>query len=266
MPNMLMKLGFSKERAKYLADNILVDPARGSGHAYGAAMRSAKAHLRTRVGKDGMDYKGFNIAVHEMGHNVEQTLSLNDIDHYFLSGVPNTAFTEAIAFVFQAHDLDLLDLSSPDPQSEGLKTLNDFWMTYEIAGVSLVDMGIWHWMYDHPNATPAELKDATLQIAKEIWNKYYAPVFKKKDVVLLAIYSHIIHSFLYIPDYAIGYLISHQIEEQVKKSGSVGTEVERMVKSGSIAPDLWMKNAAGSPVGSEAMLDATERALKEYKK
>jgi oligoendopeptidase F len=213
-----------------------------------------------------MDYKGFNIAVHEMGHNVEQTLSLNDIDHYFLNGVPNVAFTEAIAFVFQAHDLDLLGLSTSDPQSDVLKTLNDFWMTYEIAGVSLVDMGIWHWMYDHPDATPAELKAAMLQIAKEIWNMYYAPVFKKKDVVLLAIYSHIIHSFLYIPDYAIGYLISHQIEEQVKKSGSVGVEVERMVKAGSIAPDLWMKNATGSPVGSEALLNATERAWKEYKK
>ncbi len=266
MPNMLMKLGFSKERAEYLADNILVDPARGSGHAAGAGMRSAKAHLRTRVGKDGMDYKGFNIAVHEMGHNVEQTLSLNKIDHYFLSGVPNTAFTEAIAFVFQAHDLDLLGLSTPDPQSDALKTLDDYWMTYEIAGVSLVDMGIWHWMYDHSDATPAELKAAMLQIAKDIWNTYYAPVFKKRDIVLLAIYSHIIHSFLYIPDYAIGYLISHQIEEQVKKSGSVGTEVERMVKVGSIAPDLWMKNATGVPVGSEAMLNATERALKEYKK
>ena len=266
IPNMLMKLGFSKERAEYLADNILVDPARGSGHAAGAAMRSAKAHLRTRVGKDGMDYKGFNIAVHEMGHNVEQTLSLNDMDHYFLNGVPNVAFTEAIAFVFQAHDLDLLGLSTPDPQSDALKTLNDFWMTYEIAGVSLVDMGIWHWMYDHPDATPAELKAAMLQIAKDIWNTYYAPVFKKKDIVLLAIYSHIIHSFLYIPDYAIGYLISHQIEEQVKKSGSVGIEVERMVKAGSIAPDLWMKNATGSPVGAKAMLIATEQALKEYKK
>jgi hypothetical protein len=265
IPNMLMKLGFSKERAEYLADNILVDPARGSGHAAGAAMRSAKAHLRTRVGKDGMDYKGFNIAVHEMGHNVEQTLSLNDMDHYFLNGVPNVAFTEAIAFVFQAHDLDLLGLSTPDPQSDALKTLNDFWMTYEIAGVSLVDMGIWHWMYDHPDATPAELKAAMLQIAKDIWNTYYAPVFKK-DIVLLAIYSHIIHSFLYIPDYAIGYLISHQIEEQVKKSGSVGIEVERMVKAGSIAPDLWMKNATGSPVGAKAMLIATEQALKEYKK
>jgi len=266
IPNMLMTLGFSKERAKYIADNILVDPARGSGHAAGAGMRSAKAHLRTRVGKDGMDYKGFNIAVHEMGHNVEQTLSLNTIDHYLLNGVPNTAFTEAIAFVFQAHDLDLLGLSTPDPQSDVLKTLNDFWMTYEIAGVSLVDMGIWHWMYDHPAAEPAELKAAMLSIAKDIWNTYYAPVFKEKDIVLLAIYSHIIHSFLYIPDYAIGYLISHQIEEQVKKSSSVGIEVERIVKSGSIAPDLWMKNATGSPVGSRALLEATERALKEYKK
>ena len=27
-----------------------------------------------------MNYKGFNIAVHEMGHNVEQTFSLNDVD------------------------------------------------------------------------------------------------------------------------------------------------------------------------------------------
>ena len=43
-----------------------------------------------------MDYKGFNIAVHEMGHNVEQVISLNDIDHTLLEGVPNTAFTEAI--------------------------------------------------------------------------------------------------------------------------------------------------------------------------
>jgi oligoendopeptidase F len=144
--------------------------------------------------------------------------------------------------------------------------LNDFWMTYEIAGVSLVDMEIWHWMYNHPDAKPAECKTAMLQIAQDIWNKYYAPVFKTKDVVLLGIYSHIIHSFLYIPDYAIGHLISHQIDEQIKKGSSVGIEVERMVKSGSIAPDLWMKNATGVPVGSEAMLNTTERALKEYRK
>ena len=104
----------TKPRAAALAANIVVDPARGSGHAWGAGMRDAKSHLRTRVGADGMDYKGFNIAVHEMGHNVEQTISLNDIDHSLLQGVPNTAFTEALAFVFQARDLELLGLASPD--------------------------------------------------------------------------------------------------------------------------------------------------------
>src|SRR5207249_1444717 len=105
IPNLWMKLGFSSERAQRVASNIVIGPARGSGHAMGAEMRSEKAHLRTRVEKTGMNYKGFNIAVHEMGHNVEQTFSLNDVDHTLLKGVPNTAFTEALAFVFQGRDL-----------------------------------------------------------------------------------------------------------------------------------------------------------------
>jgi hypothetical protein len=263
IPNLLMKLGFSKERAQYLANNIVVDPARGSGHALGAGMRSAKTHLRTRVEKGGMNYKGFNIAVHEMGHNVEQTLSLNDIDNTLLQGVPNTAFTEALAFVFQGHDLELLGLAKPDAKSQALKTLNDFWGTYEIAGVGLVDTAVWHWMYDHPNATPAELKDATVQISKDIWNKYYAPVFGKRDVVLLGIYSHMIDSFLYLPDYPIGHLIAFQIEEQMEKAGNIGPEFERMATVGSVTPDLWMKKATGEPVGPDALLSATKKALAE---
>ncbi|UCG53712.1 MAG: hypothetical protein JSW58_00560 [Candidatus Latescibacterota bacterium] len=263
MPNLLVKLGFEKNRARYLAENIVVEPARGSGHAWGAAMRDARARLRTRVGAGGMDYKGFNIAVHEMGHNVEQTLSLNDVDHTLLQGVPNTAFTEAIAFVFQSKDLELLGLQSSDAKSEAMKTLNDFWGAYEISAVALVDMAIWHWMYDHPNATPAELREAAVQISKDVWNRYCAPVFNKKDIVLLGVYSHIIHSFLYIPDYPMGHLIALQIEEQIRKAGSVGSEVERMAVVGNVAPDIWMKEATGSPVGAEALLAATERALKD---
>ena len=261
MPNLLINLGFTKERAEYLANNIVVDPARGSGHAMGAAMRSEKAHLRTRVEKTGMNYKGFNIAVHEMGHNVEQTFSLNNIDHYMLQGVPNTAFTEALAFVFQGHDLELLGLSKPDSKSQALKTLNDFWATYEIAGVALVDMTVWHWMYDNPNATPAQLKEATVKIAKDVWNKYYAPVFKQQDVVLLGIYSHMIDSFMYLPDYPIGHLIAFQIEEQMEKAGNIGSEFERMAKVGTVTPDMWMKKATGAPVGPEALLNATKKAL-----
>ena len=261
MPNLLRRLGFTGERAKTLANNIVIDPARGSGHAWGAQMRSAPAHLRTRVENDGMNYKGFNIAVHEMGHNVEQTFSLNMVDYWLLNGVPNTAFTEALAFVFQAKDLELLGLPKPDAKSDALKTLNDFWATFEIAGVALVDMEVWHWMYDNPNATPAQLKDATIRIAKNIWNNYYAPVINKKDVVLLGIYSHMIHSFLYLPDYPLGHLIAHQIEEQVKEKGNLGAEFERMAKYGRLAPDLWMKHATGLPVGPEAMLAATRKAL-----
>jgi len=261
IPNILMKLGFSPEKAQYVANNIVVDPARGSGHAMGANMRSAKAHLRTRVEAAGMNYKGFNIAVHEMGHNVEQTFSLNEVDHTLLQGVPNTAFTEALAMVLQGHDLEILGLQAPTAKSEAEKTLNEFWSTYEISGVALVDMGVWHWMYDHPQATPKQLNDATVQIAKDIWNQYYAPVFHQRDVVLLGVYSHMIDSFLYLPDYPLGHMIGFQVEEQMKKAGAIGPEFERMTRMGDVTPDLWMINATGKPVGPDALLNATQKAL-----
>jgi hypothetical protein len=125
----------------------------------------------------------------------------------------------------------------------------------------LVDMAVWHWMYDHPRATPKELNAATVQISKDVWNRYYAPVFRKKDVVLLGIYSHMIDSFLYLPDYPIGHMIAFQIEEQMKKAGSIGPEFERMAKMGDVTPDLWMEHATGKPVGPEALLEATQGAL-----
>jgi hypothetical protein len=258
---LLLKLGFSAQRAQYLADHIVVDPARGAGHAMGAEMRTEKSHLRTRVDKTGMNYKSFNVAAHEMGHNVEQTLSLNDVDYHLLRGVPNTAVTEAFAFIFQGKDLHLLDMDVADPQADALKALNAFWGTYEISGVALVDMAVWHWMYAHPDASPSELKNAVADIAKTIWNRYYARVFDRQDVLLLGVYSHMIDAFLYLPDYPIGHMIAQQIEEQMQKAKSIGREFERMAVMGRVTPDVWMKHATGSPVGPEALLSATEQAL-----
>ncbi|MBQ3832967.1 MAG: hypothetical protein II815_07310, partial [Bacteroidales bacterium] len=77
-------------------------------------MKGDVAHLRTRIAKSGMDYKGYNIAVHELGHCVEQTITLYDIDYYMLKGIPNTAFTEAVAFMFQGRDLKLLGQAKGD--------------------------------------------------------------------------------------------------------------------------------------------------------
>jgi hypothetical protein len=261
MPSILRKLGFSKQRADELSDAIVVDPGRGAGHAWGAAMRAGKAHLRTRVEKTGMNFRGFNVAMHELGHNVEQTLSLRDVDHTLLNGVPNTAFTEAFAFLFQGKDMEVLGLSAPSAKARAGKALNDFWATREIAGVALVDMATWRWMYEHPVAKAGELKEAVLGIAKDLWNRFYAPIFGRKDEILLAVYSHIIDGFMYLPDYPIGHLISHQIEEQMEKAGSIGGEFERMAKMGRVSPDLWMEEATGRPVGAEALLHAAEAAL-----
>jgi oligoendopeptidase F len=210
-----------------------------------------------------MNYKGYNIAVHELGHNVEQVFSLYDVDHTLLAGVPNTAFTEALAFVFQAKDLELLGYAKPDAESERLRVLNDFWQTFEIAGVALVDIAVWHWMYDHPAARPKDLREATMKIAEEIWNQYYAPVLGGRGSVLLGIYSHMINYPLYLFNYPLGHLIAFQIEERIRKAGvgKLGVEFERMAKFGAVTPDLWMPNATGAPVGAGPLLRATEAAL-----
>jgi hypothetical protein len=266
IPRMLEELGFAPETARFVADRIEVHPSRGAGHAFGAGRRGDPAFLRTRVEPGGMDYKGYNIAVHELGHNVEQVLSLERIDHTLLSGVPNNAFTEALAFVFQARDLELLGLGERDELGEALTVVDNFWNTFEIAGVSLVDVEVWRWLYDHPEATPAELREATLAISKALWNQYYAPIFGQRDSPLLGIYSHMISYPLYLADYPLGHTIAFQVRQQMERAGTVGPDFERMAVLGNIAPDLWMRQATGAPVGAEALLAATEAALEELER
>ncbi len=261
LPNILMKLGFSSDLANFIASKVEVDPARGAGHAWGAQMRSEKAHLRTRIPPEGMDYKGYNIAIHEFGHNVEQTLTLQKVDYYMLNGVPNTAFTEAMAFIFQKRDLQLLGISNPDPNAKYLDVLDNFWSAYEIMGVALVDMYVWNWLYKNPNATPEELKQAVISIAKDVWNKYYAPVFGIKDEPILAIYSHMIDYPLYLPAYPLGHVIEFQIEKYIEGK-NFAEELYRILTQGRLTPQIWMRNAVGSDISVKPMIESAEEALK----
>ena len=264
IPNILRKLSFDDEKARFLAEHIRVDASRGAGHAMPAMRRGDFPRLRTRVEKSGMNYKGYNIAVHELGHNVEQVFSLYGVDRTLLTGVPNNAFTEALAFVFQQRDLELLGLSQPDPQADSLRVINDFFSTWEIAGVALVEIATWHFMYDHPEATAAELRQAVTGIARDIWNRYYAQVLGQPDALLLGVYSHMIQNTLYLPDYPLGHLIAFQIEQHLRKQppGSLGREFERMATFGQVTPDLWLVHATGSPLSTAPLLSATEEALK----
>jgi hypothetical protein len=260
VPRILRALGFAPDKADWLAAHIAVDPSRGAGHAMGAVRREDKAHLRTRIPAGGMNYKGYNIAIHEMGHNVEQVFSLNGIDHWFLNGVPNNAFTEALAFVFQGRDLELLGLASPSEEANRLEALDDVWGAYEIGGVALVDMRMWRWMYAHPEATPAELKRAVRGIARDVWNKWYAPVLGRKDVELLAVYSHMVSNGLYLPDYPLGHVIASQLARAFRE-GDFGRDFERVCRQGRLTPDAWMKGAVGASLSSQAMLAEARRAL-----
>jgi hypothetical protein len=223
-------------------------------------MRSDVSHLRTRIAETGMNYKGYNIAVHEFGHNVEQTISMHFVDNYMLHGVPNTAFTEALAFIFQKRDLQLLNMENNDPLAEEMETLDICWSLYEIMGVSLVDMNVWKWMYEHPDATAAELKVAVMDISKDIWNKYYAPVFGVKDQTILGIYSHMIDNPLYLSAYPLGHIIQFQVEETMKGK-DFAEEVLRIWSQGQLSPDVWMIEATGSKLSAQAILDRSKEAV-----
>ncbi|UCE04245.1 MAG: hypothetical protein JSW67_11060 [Candidatus Latescibacterota bacterium] len=260
IPRILRDLGFAAEKADMLAAHIVVDPSRGAGHAMGAARRDDAAHLRTRVGPDGMDYKGYNIAIHELGHNVEQVFSLNTIDHTLLQGVPGSAFTEALAFVFQERDLALLGLAKPSEEKNQLLALEAFWGACEIGAVALVDIAVWEWMYAHPDASAEELRQATVRIASDVWKRTFAPLMHDKESLLLGIYSHMLAYPLYLSNYPLGHLIAYQLEEHFR-GADLAAEFERVCQLGRLTPDLWMQRAVGARVSAQPLIQAAERAV-----
>ncbi len=260
LPRILRQLGHAPAMANFIAEKIEVDAARGSGHAWRASMREMPSHLRTRIGRDGMDYKGYNIAIHELGHNVEQTISTHFVNNYFVNGIPNTAFTEALAFMYQRRDLNFLGIRTADPMQEHLEVLDVFWDNYEMMGVSLVDMKVWKWLYDNPQASPEQLKEAVIGIAKDIWNEYYADVFGERDNPLLSIYSHMIQSPLYLSNYPYGRLIMFQLEDYIRDKNFADEEL-RIFSIGQLTPMHWMDAAVGEQISNDPMFAAVETAL-----
>jgi hypothetical protein len=260
LPRLLGQLGFTAEKARWLADRIVIDASRGAGHAMPAVRREDRVHLRTRVERGGMSYQGFNVAMHELGHNVEQVFSLHGIDHWFLASVPNTGCTEAFAFTFQARDLEMLGSPGAGEEAWRMRVLDQLWSAHEIAGVSLVDMRVWRWLYAHPDASAAELREAVLAIAREVWDRWFAPHLGAPGTDLLAVYSHMIVDGLYLPDYLLGTLIGFQIAQRLRTE-SFANEVERIARQGCLTPDAWIRGAVGAPLSAAALLEEADRAL-----
>lgn len=263
MARMLRDLGFTKNKATDVASHVVVEAARGSGHARPCVGREQPARLRTRVGDKGMDYKGYNIAVHEFGHNVEEVISLYDMDYYLLAGIPNTGFTEASAFLFQQRDLELLGYKASEAKTDDVFDI--IWGMYEIMGVSLVDMAMWKWLYAHPKANAAELRDAVVKIAVDVWNQYYAPILGEENCPLLGIYSHMVGYALYLPGYPIGQIVQYQLEEHLARCETPeewAKEYVRIYQQGRLTPGVWMQGAVGQPMSVEPILKAVREVVK----
>ena len=192
---------------------------------------------------------------------MEQTISLYDVDYYTMSGVPNTAVTEALAFVFQKRDLDLLGIKVNDPETEKLEILDAAWSLMEIMGVGMTEMLTWKWLYENPEATPAQLKEKSIEFATGTWNKYFAPVLGVKDSPVLAIYSHMIEVPLYLPNYSYGHIVQFQIEKYLKDK-KLAPEVDRMFSQGKLTPQQWMMGAVGSKISTEPILASLREVLK----
>ena len=164
--------------------------------------------------------------------------------------------------MFQQRDLQLLGHGKQIMSKDA--TLDIIWSMYEIMGVSLVDIAMWEWLYDNPKATAAQLREAVIAIAGDIWNKHYAPLLGEQDCPLLGIYSHMVGYALYLPGYPIGQLVQFQLEEHLatcKTPAEFAQEYTRIYQQGKLTPDAWMRGAVGEAMSIEPIRKAVRKAI-----
>jgi hypothetical protein len=99
-----------------------------------------------------------------------------------------------------------------------------------------------------------------VRIAETTWNETFGTLMTAQDSSLLGVYSHMLAYPLYLANYPLGHLIAFQLEEYFA-SHDMAREFERVCQLGRLTPDLWMQRAVGSPLSSEPLEHAVDRAL-----
>jgi len=262
IPELLRRLGYSPADAEFLGTRIRVEIARGSGHAMRPQLTQYGAWLRTSRLKDQLGWDGFDTAMHELGHNLEQLCSTYFAPRPSLRNVPNTACTEAFAFLYQSLGKRALGIESDSDteRANAVDSVQTMLATCQIAGPSLLEMRVWRWLYAHPGATAAELRTEVIAIASRLWSKHYERYFGADSNHLLAAYQHMISHPLYLADYALGHVMSHQIRSHMRGK-DLAAETKRITSIGRFTPDLWMRKAVGSGISGTALATDAQVAL-----
>jgi oligoendopeptidase F len=255
IPAVLTGLGFVDEDAEFLGTRVNVEIARGAGHAMRPGIPEYNAWLRTNRLDDRLGWDGFDTAMHELGHNLEQLISTHFVPRPLLRNVPNTACTEAFAFLYQNKAKEVIGLPEDDEaKAFAFASVEGLLSACQIAGPSLVELYTWRWLYQNPEATDEQVRDQMLAIAEEVWNKYFKEYFGEDPYHILAAYQHMIGYPLYLPDYTIGHVISHQIKSHMRGK-DLAEETKRICSIGRLTPDQWMKNAVGSGIKAKQLID-----------
>lgn len=263
LPQVLRGLGFSEKDADFFGTRVQVEIAKGSGHAMRPYLTQYGAWLRTNRLKDQLGWDGFDTAMHELGHNLEQLCSTYLAPRPALRNVPNTACTEAFAFLYQSLARRVLGLDDPAQAQRAydVDSITTMLSACQIGGPSLVELYVWRWLYQHADATPEQLRDAVIGIARDVWQRYYQQDFGDDPYNIMAAYQHMIAHPLYLADYTLGHIMSHQIRAHMR-SKDLAAETKRICSLGRVTPELWMKRAVGQGV-SVAPLAADAAAALE---
>jgi len=261
LPEVLRGLGYSDEDADFLGTRVNVEIARGAWHAMRPGIPEYHAWLRTNRLDDRLGWDGFDTAMHELGHNLEQLISTHYVPRPLLRNVPNTACTEAFAFLYQNKAREVVGIQEEnESKAFAIASIEGLLAACQIAGPSLVELYTWRWLYENPETTPEKLRDQMLLIADDVWNKYFKDQFGEDPYHILAAYQHMVGYPLYLADYTIGHVISHQIKSHMRGK-DLAAETKRICSIGRLTPDLWMKRAVGNGISAKQLIDDAASGL-----
>lgn len=262
LPEVLRGLGFPADEADFLASRVRVEIARGAGHAMRPMLPQYGAWLRTNRLKNELGWDGFDTAMHELGHNLEQLYSTFHAPRPALRNVPNTACTEAFAFLYQGLARRVLGMENAEhaQRNQDIAALGTMLAACQIAGPSLVELRTWRWLYANPQATPEALRDAVIEFSRQVWREFFEPLYGPDPYAILGAYQHMVAHPLYLADYTLGHIISHQIQAHMR-SRDLAQETRRICSIGRVTPELWMHRAVGQGISILPLADDAQAAL-----
>jgi oligoendopeptidase F len=133
-----------------------------------------------------------------------------------------------------------------------------------MGGNALTEIRTWKWMYNNPDATVNELKNAVLGISADIWNNYFSENFGgARDCSILSVYNHFITGDLYLFNYFIGGIVSYQLADAFERD-ELAPGLKESCREGVTLPELWMQKAVGSGFSLDPLLNGVSGAVEYY--